>query len=256
MLREELIRYTELLGVQSAFVIKNLKTDETVTYREKLIVPSASLIKVPVMVEAFRQIEAGTLDPGSRIAIKPEEVVPFSVLEFLDSKNTYTLLDLIRLMIIYSDNTAANIMIDLLGMDRINRCIQALGLRNTMLQRKMMDAVSRKEGRDNLTTAEDMADLMVRLYHGTILGESPSRRMLDIMKGQADECMMRVDLPDEIIIARKSGELENLDHEIAIVYGGHCDYLYVFFVWGANSNNDARQILQKTSKIVYEYFNL
>lgn len=255
MLREELIRYTELLGAKSAFVIKNLKTGETVTYNEELIVPSASLIKVPVMIEAFRQIREGFLDPDARIFVNPEEVVPFSVLEFLDSRNSYTLLDIIRLMIVYSDNTAANIMIDLLGMDSVNRCIKDLGWKNTQLRRKMMDSESRKEGRENLTTAEDMADLMVRLYHGGIIDESFSHRILAIMKGQADECMMRVDLPDEIIMARKSGELENLDHEVAIVYGDLCDYLYVFFVWDAKTNNDARKILQRTSKIVYDYFN-
>lgn len=119
----------------------------------------------------------------------------------------------------------------------------------------MMDTESRKAGRENYTSAGEMADLMLKLYHGEIIDRTCSVQMLDIMKGQADECMMRVDLPDEITIARKSGELENLDHEIAIVYGTPCDYLYVFFVWDASSNNDARQILQRTSKIVYDYFD-
>lgn len=255
MLREELIRYTELLGVQSAFVIVDLKTQKTIAYNEKQVVPSASLIKVPVMIKAFCRMEAGTLDGSARIFVKPEDVVPYSVLGFLDSGNTYTLLDLIRLMIVYSDNTAANIMIELLGMDSINRCIQEFGWSNTKLQRKMMDVQSRKEGRENLTTAEEMADLMMRLYTGNLIGRDGDAQMLAIMKGQADECMMRVDLPDDIIIARKSGELENLDHEIAIVFGEQRDYLYVFFVWDARSNNEARQILQNTSKMVYDYFN-
>lgn len=255
MLREELIRYQELLDVQSAFVIRNLSTGETVTYNENLIVPSASLIKVPVMIEAFRQIKSGMLAPDLRLSVDPNEIVAFSVLEFLDNNNTYTLLDLIKLMIIYSDNTAANILINFLGMNNVNTCIRELGLQETTLQRKMMDTVSRKQGKENLTTAGEMADLMERLYRGEIIDNTYSKQMLDIMKGQADECMMRVDLPDEITIARKSGELENLDHEIAIVYGSHCDYLYIFFVWDTKSNNDARQILQRTSKIVFDYFD-
>ena len=255
MLKEELIRYTELLGVQSAFVIRNLNTKESFAYNEDLVVPSASLIKVPIMIEAFRQIKRGMLDRELHLSIAPNEIVAFSVLEFLDSSNIYTLLDLIKLMIIYSDNTAANILINLLGMNNVNNCLRELGLKETMLQRKMMDAESRKAGKENLTTAGEMADLMMRLYQGKIIDNSFSAQMVDIMKGQADECMMRVDLPDEITIARKSGELENLNHEIAIVYGSHCDYLYVFFVWNAKSNNDARQILQRTSKIVFDYFD-
>lgn len=255
MLREELIRYTELLGVQSAFVIRNFNTGETVSYHENLIVPSASLIKIPVMIEAFRQIKSGVLSPDRRLSVDPKQVVAFSVLEFLDSRNTYTILDLMKLMIIYSDNTAANTLIDLLGMDKINSCIQELGLKETKLQRKMMDSESRKKGKENLTTAAEMADLMIRLDRGEIIDLVYSAQMLDIMKGQADESMMRVDLPDEITIARKTGELENLDHEVAIVFENQCNYLYVFFVWDAQSNNEARQILQRTSKIVYDYFD-
>lgn len=255
MLKEELIRYTELLSVQSAFVIRNLDTGESIGHNENLVVPSASLIKVPVMIEAFRQIESGVLNPDSRMSVNPEKVVPFSVLEFLDSRNTYTLLDLIRLMIIYSDNTAANLLIDLLGMAKINGCIQELGLKETKLQRKMMDSESRKNGLENLTTAGEMAELLIRLNRGEIIDSSRSGQVLEIMKGQADECMMRVELPDEIPIARKSGELENLNHEMAIVYGKRFNYLYVFFVWDASSNNESRQILQRTSKIVYDYFS-
>lgn len=255
MLKEELIRYTELLGVESAFVIKDFKTGKTISYNEPLVVPSASLIKVPVMIEAFRQIKAGILSPDQRLSVRSEEVVPFSVLEFLDHGNSYTLLDLIRLMIIYSDNTAANILMELVGRDNVNACIRDLGLKETKLQRKMMDSESRKAGKENYTTAGEMADIMIRLYQGEILDRESSEQMLAIMKGQADECMMRVDLPDEIVIARKSGELENLNHEIAIVYSDQGDYLYVFFVWDARSNNDSRQILQRTSKIVYDYFD-
>lgn len=255
MLKEELILYTDLLGVKSAFVVKDFSTGKTVSFNEGLVVPSASLIKVPVMIEAFRQIRSGVLSPDQRLSIKSEEVVPFSVLEFLDCGNSYTLLDLIRLMIVYSDNTAANILMELVGMDNVNACIRDLGLKETKLQRKMMDSESRKAGKENYTTAGEMADIMIRLYQGEILDKESSEQMLAIMKGQGDECMMRVDLPDEMVIARKSGELENLNHEIAIVYGKQGDYLYVFFVWDARSNNDSRQILQRTSKIVYDYFD-
>ncbi|HWQ79609.1 MAG TPA: serine hydrolase [Anaerovoracaceae bacterium] len=255
MLKEELVRYTELLGVESAFVIRDFNTGQTFAHNENLVVPSASLIKVPVMIEAFRQMRSGVLDPGLRLSVEPEQIVPFSVLAFLDSSNTYTLLDLIKLMIIYSDNTAANILIDLLGVGKINLCIRELGLKETKLQRKLMDADARKEGRENLTTAGEMAELMVRLDRGEIIDSNYSRQMMKIMKGQADECMMRVDLPDEITIARKSGELENLNHEMSIVYGNRQNYLYVFFVWDARSNNESRQILQRTSKMVFDHFD-
>ena len=256
MLREELVRYTELFGSECAFVIKNFNTGHTFSYRDDLTVSSASLIKVPVMIEAFRQAKSGNITMDQRISVRPEEKAAYSVLEFLDPENSYTILDLIKLMIIYSDNTAANLLIRLLGMDTINQCLRDLGLTSTVLRREMMDFSAREKGLENETTAGEMAELMLRLYHEKLLDPVSDKSMLEILKGQADECMMRVDLPDDMVIARKSGELENLNHEMAIVYGEKSNYLYVFFVWDSRSNNESRQILQKTSKLVFDYFEI
>lgn len=256
MLMNELQKCVKEIGGECAFVIKNLNTDISYSYNENNIVPSASLIKIMVMIEVMTQVKEGKLSLNMRLSIKENEKVPYSVLEFLDCGNTYTLLDLVKLMIIYSDNTAANMLMDLVGMENVNNCIKGLGLKKTNLKRKMMDLKAREEGRENDTTAGEMADIMMRLYKGEIVNKQYSTLILDIMRGQGDESMMRVDLPDDIEIARKSGELENLDHEMAIVYGDNCNYLYIFFAWGTETNNDARKILQKTSKIVYDYFQI
>ena len=120
-------------------------------------------------------------------------------------------------MIVYSDNTATNVLIDLFGMDGINSTIRELGYSDSVLQRKMMDFRAAEEGRQNFTSVKEMLDLMERLYEDRLLGSPYDGQMLDIMKGQADETMMRQELPDELVIARKSGELDALDHDIAIV---------------------------------------
>ena len=255
VLKQELLKCAERLGGECAFVIKNLRTGETLSHRETLTVPSASLIKVPVMIEIMRQVKSGELALDRRFTVEPEDIVPYSVLEFLDSGNRYTLLDLLKLTTVYSDNTAANLLIDLAGMDRVNAGMRALGLTETTLNRKMMDFAARKTGLENMTTAGEMAQIMLRLYAGELLGREYDEQILAIMKGQADECMMRVDLPDDLPIARKSGELECLNHEMAVVYTDHGDYLYVFFVWGTATNNDSREILQRTSKTVFDCFN-
>ena len=87
-----------------------------------------------------------------------------------------------------------------------------------------------------------------------LLGSPYDGQMLDIMKGQADETMMRQELPDELVIARKSGELDALDHDIAIVYTEKGNYIYIFFAWDAKDNNHARKILAETSKLVFDDF--
>lgn len=253
MLKERLIKEAEKKGADCAFVIKDMNGGENVTHRSDEVIKSASLIKVFIMAEAMRRVKSGELSMDTEIEVKPEDVVDFSVLVFLKAR-AYTLEELLRIMIVYSDNTATNVLIDYLGMDAINKCIRALGFDKSLLQRKMMDFASAKEGRENYTTAGEMADFLQRLYDGKLLGKPHDDIMMDIMKGQADETMMRDHLPDEITIARKSGELDCLDHDIAIVFGEKADYMYCYFGWNAASNNEARQLLGVTSKIVYDFF--
>jgi beta-lactamase class A len=139
-------------------------------------------------------------------------------------------------------------------MENINACIRGLGFEKSLLQRKMMDFESAKAGRENFTAPEEMAGFLERMYNGRLLGKDADDIMLDIMKGQADETDMRLLLPDEIPIARKSGELGCLNHEIAIVFGENTDYLFCYFSWNGADNNDTRQLMSDSSKIVYDFF--
>lgn len=253
MLKEKLIKAAENRGAECAFVIKDLKDGTEYTYRSEEVIRSASLIKVFIMAEAMRRIKNGELSLDSEVDVKASDIVDFSVLLFLKPR-AYTLEELMRLMIVYSDNTATNVLIDFLGIDKINECIRTLGYEKSLLQRKMMDFESAKQGKENFTAPEEMADFLERLYNGQLLGKDADDIMLDIMKGQADEMDMRLHLPDEIPIARKSGELGCLNHEIAIVWGEKTDYLFCSFSWNGPDNNETRQLMSDTSKIVYDFF--
>lgn len=253
VLKEKLIREAENRGADCAFVIRDLKNGGEWTYRENETIKSASLIKVFIMAEAMCRIQNGALALSSGIHVTESDIVDFSVLQFLKPR-TYSLEELLNLMIVYSDNTATNVLIDYLGIDYINQRIRKLGFKKSILQRKMMDFESARNGKENYTSPAEMAEFMQRLYDGRLLGEGYDQIMLDIMKGQADETTMRDHLPDEIPIARKSGELDCLDHDVAIVFGEKTDYMYCFFGWNAESNNEARQLLGVTSKIVYDFF--
>lgn len=255
MLKKQLLEVISNTDAECAFIIKNLKTGQVWSHREKEYIRSASLIKVFIMMEAVKRIKKGELSIESEIRVQADDVVPFSVLEFIRPRN-YHLEELLRLMIVYSDNTATNVLMDFLGTDDINASIREAGFERSILQRKMMDFKSAEEGRENYTTPEEMAVFVEKIYGHRLLGGEYDDLMLDIMKGQSDETMMREHLPDEIVMARKSGELDGLDHDIAIVYSEKCDYMYSFFVWNACSNNEARAIIGDTSKIVYDFMNV
>ncbi|SCK02480.1 Beta-lactamase precursor [uncultured Eubacterium sp.] len=253
MLKEQLIAYLKKENVQGAFLIKDLSDGETLCHNECLKVPSASLIKMYILVEAFRCIKIGSLTLDKEIAVKKEDLVDFSVLQFLRPR-LYSLEELLSLMVVYSDNTATNVLVDYFGMASLNELMQQIGCRTSVIQRKMMDFAAAEEGRQNYTSVMDMTSLLERLYQGSLLGQPFDAQMLDIMKGQADEEAMRRDLPDELVIARKSGELDALDHDIAIVYTEKRNYIYVFFSWETGDNNCGRKVLAETSKLVFDYF--
>lgn len=253
MLKEQLIAYLEKEKVSGAFFIKDLTDGESFRCNEDLVVPSASLIKMYILVEAFRRMKEGTLTLDKEIAVRKEDLVDFSVLQFLRPRN-YSLEELLRLMVVYSDNTATNVLIDFFGMKALNELMHQIGCRDSCLARKMMDFAAAREGRQNYTSVMDMAGLLERLYQGSLLGQPFDGQMLEIMKGQGDEEAMRRNLPDELVIARKSGELDALDHDIAIVYTEKRNYIYVFFSWETGDNNHGREVLAVTSKLVFDYF--
>lgn len=254
MLKDDILKSIDLKKARFAFVIKNLRTDECISYNEKKIVPSASLIKIPVMAEIMRQIKEGKLSLKQRIRVGRDVKVPFSILTMLEDDNQYSLNDIMTLMIVQSDNTAANILIDLAGMDNVNNLIKMMGLEDTILQRKMMDYNARKEGRENLTTALDMAKIMELLYKGEVIDKKSSDHMLDIMKKQLDTSMMMLNIPDETVVAHKTGELDYLEHDAGIVYLKDMEYIFCVLVWDAVTNNYARQAIGSISEVVYNYF--
>ena len=255
MLKEEILKSIDFEKMKCSFVVKNLKTGECASYNDKQVVPSASIIKVFIMGEILRQVKEGKLSLKQRIVVEKDVKVPFSILTILDDGNSYSLADIITLMIVQSDNTASNILSDLAGMDNVNNFIRSLGLKDSVLQRKMMDFNARKEGRENYTTASEMSEMMELLYNGKVVDKDISAYMLDVMKKQLDTSMMMLNIPDETVVAHKTGELDFLDHEAGIVYTDNGDYIFCVLVWDAISNNYARQALGTISKVVYDYFN-
>lgn len=256
MLKERILKSIDFKKMKCAFVVKNLKTGECGAFNENEVVPSASLIKVFIMAEILKQVNEGKLSLKQRIVVDEKVKVPFSILTMLETNNSYSLLDVITLMIVQSDNTAANILMDIAGMNNVNELIKSLNFKNTILQRKMMDFNAQKENKENLTTASDMAKMMELLYKGEVLNKESSAFMIDILKKQLDTTMMMLNIPDETVVAHKTGELDYLDHEAGIVYLNNVDYIFCVLVWDAISNNYARQSLGSISKVVYDYFKM
>ncbi len=184
---------------------------------------AASVIKLPIMVEAFRQREAGVLDWQREVTIRKEDKLPScGALTYLHDGIKVTVGDLVTLMIILSDNTATNLLIDLLGADNINAACRHLDLKGTKLNRKLFDAEKSARGIENYVTANDMARILELLLKGSVVSQEASDEMLTILTQQRLNGKIPFFLHGkDITVAHKTGEDDGITHDVGIIYTAH-----------------------------------
>lgn len=218
---------------------------------------AASLIKIFIMVEAFNQSGRGHLDlTEKQVVTNAVKVGGAGSLEHAPDGTVKTWLELIELMIVESDNTATNMLIDRLTMANINTMIERLGCQDTVLQRKMMDFASAAQGRENFTSVTDVASVLEQLYFCRCLDTARDEAMLAILKRQEDKCKIPYLLPKDVTVAHKTGELDGAEHDAGIVYGPR--YSYIIAVM-ADSLPDAlrtQETIAGLSRMVYDFLNI
>ena len=189
-------------------------------YNEMMPLVAASVIKIPIMVEAFRQFESGELNPLATYRIKPEDKMPScGALNRMHDGLEVTLRDLVELMIVLSDNSATNILIDRLGIDRVNATMEAQGLKVTRLRRKLFDRAGMEAGLSNHVCAREIGILLERMYAGTLVSPEASAEMLEILRNQKLNGKMPFFLkPRGIACAHKTGEDDGITHDVGVVY--------------------------------------
>lgn len=199
--------------------LENLKTGETVRVNPDAPVIAASVIKLAVLLEAFRRLDDGTLDPNETCAVRPEDKVPScGALTYLHDGLEVTLRDLATLMIILSDNTATNILIDRLGIENVNRTLDAYDLTGMRLRRKMFDSEAAARGLQNTVTAEGVARFFRLLYEGRLVSKTASEDMLRILLDQRLNGKMPFYLHSAgIRVAHKTGEDDGVTHDAGII---------------------------------------
>lgn len=177
---------------------------------------AASLAKLPILIEVTRQVEAGRLSWETRYRVSEEASISNTgVLADLLPDLQPTLHDLAHLMITISDNTAANMLLNLVGMQAINVTMHQMGLTSTWLERRFLDFEARKAGRDNWTTAGDMALLLSYLCTGML---PDHERLLSMLLSQNDRTMLPAYWGEEVPFAHKTGELPGILHDAGILY--------------------------------------
>jgi beta-lactamase class A len=204
-----------------ACVIAQLRQDglhPLFTLNPDMVFPAASLAKLPILVELARQLaqpnSAYTWD--TRLEVPAVARVPSDgVLANLSADLRPTIHDLAHLMITISDNTASNVLLDLLGMDAINASMHDLGLQTTRLERRFIDFEARQAGRDNWTTAADIALLLAYIHQQRV---PEHERLLQILLRQNDYHVLPAYWNEELLFAHKTGGLTGIMHDAGLLY--------------------------------------
>lgn len=181
---------------------------------------SASMIKVLVAETFLGQVAKGSQSLDDTYTLKQTDIVGGAgSLGARGAGATVTKQELLEHMISESDNVAANVLIDLCGMDAINAEAKRLGLKETKLGRHMMDSEAAAQGHDNYTCASDLATLFQMVWDKTFVNEEMSAVMLKCLEAQTDNECISAGLPSGTVFAHKTGSLDTVRHDGGIVEG-------------------------------------
>lgn len=204
---------------------------------------SASMIKLAVLCEYMHAVDNGQLDPADRVALKNMNVVGGTGLIQTERHASYTYDELCRYMIMYSDNTATNVLINKLGQDAINERVQALGCKNTSLNRQLMALNTNTE---NWISARDAATILYKIKNGTAASSAMCAKALEYLSKQTDNEGMAEGISSGAF-AHKTGSLRSMRHDGGIVLGKHPYVIVALCDIGAgNANRLMKEIAQKT----------
>lgn len=214
-------KITEILQPFSGLIgvyFKNLITGETLGINEEQSFVAASVIKVPIMVEVFRRVEAGNLALDTYLPVREEDKVPScGILRMMHQGLSVTVEDLCSLMIVISDNTATNILINALGMEALNSSLRAHGLEKTRVNRLLFDVEARRRGLQNCFSPAEIGNLLESMWAQTLVSPEASRRMLDILLNQQLNHKIPYFLRG-VKVAHKTGEDDGVTHDVGIIY--------------------------------------
>ena len=239
--------------------VKDLASGDEFHINSDVVFPVASSIKIPLLIELFNKAKAGTMDLDEEVTIRDGDKVKGSgvLKEMGDGTVTLTTRDLATLMIIVSDNTATNMLIDTVGMDDVNEMLRGLGLKETKLQRKMQDHQAISEGRDNFSTPSEFARLMERLYRHEGIDPWVCEETLSVLKKPKATPISRA-LPYEVEAADKSGDMPGVRCDVGIVFVPERPYILSILTKDVPVSDVKKlrtdEAITKVSKMVYEHF--
>jgi len=253
-----------------ALFATNLKSGDTVAIDADTPVATASVIKLPILLEAMLEVKAGKHKLADKITLQKDDVVQGSgVLQFFDTPLIITFKDALTFMIIESDNTATNLVIDTVGIKNVNERMQQIALKDTYLYKKVfkpatgpMPADQKKFGLGK-TTAREMARVMESIVRCELKDQTLCDAMLYMLRNQQYRNLVPhyIETSDTSeglsLIANKTGSLDAVRNDVAVVYSKNGPIIISAFTYDNedqrwNNENGAELLVARMARIIME----
>ncbi|MGB7437119.1 MAG: serine hydrolase [Candidatus Acidiferrum sp.] len=222
----------------------------------------ASSIKVAVLAELYREQQQS--DQGANGKAKLSDSYTVEARDIVDGSaimggltpgvTRLTNRDLATFMVAVSDNSATNVLIDRLGMQNVNSLLDSLNLRQTRLQRKMMDVRAATEGRENVSTPWEMMTLFADLYQNKVLNKALTDDLFKVL-GTPKESDIPRNIPNNVICANKPGELAGVRNDVGVVFVPNRPFVIVAMTAYLERERDGDDAIAKIAGAAYEYFD-
>jgi beta-lactamase class A len=262
-LRAKLLARIGASGAEVAVAFRTVDGTREVLIEPDTVFHAASTMKVPVMIELWRQAAAGTLSLDAERTVVNEfksvlDGSPYTLSAGDDSDSEiYTLVgtrrtlrQLNEAMITVSSNLATNVLVDHLGVDRIRATVSALGADGMNVRRGVEDTKAYQAGISNTTTARGLLVLFEALAHGRAVSPAASREMIDVLARQRFNDAIPAGLPPGTRVAHKTGSITRIHHDAGIVYGPR-PYVLVVLVGGLADHKESAALIADLARLVH-----
>jgi beta-lactamase class A len=271
---KEIQKFEQEYGGHLGVMAKNLRTGEEVRYNAGERFPTASVIKLPVMVAYYQAVSEGRLDAAQRITLAASDKKP-SLLQQLGDGLTLTIQDAVRLMIVLSDNTATNLVLDRLAdthagrLQTVNDLMTRLGLKNTRLLNRLYSWDTKQPTPEGIrygigvSTPEDMVVLMEGLYRKTLINEKASEAMTGVLQAQFYDDMIPRLLPgqecERFSVAHKTGFVQETKVDVGLILSDRADIALAIFIdkhpdHAEGLNNTGLLLAAHVSRAIWNHF--
>jgi beta-lactamase class A len=242
-------------GVMGVAIV-DLADGHKYTLRGDEVFPQASSIKICVLTELYRQVQQGKLKLTDLYTVNAADLVQDSDIMggLTPGVTRITLRDLATMMVAVSDNSATNVLIDRVGMDKVNAFLNAQGLLQTRLRRKMMDLKAAAEGRENISTPNEMSKLLQALYRGEILNKEMTADFFKVLRTHKDSWIPR-NLPEDLKIANKPGSLEGVRNDSGVIFVDKRPYILCVMTTYLRRERDGEEAISNISLAAWQMFD-